>query len=326
MHPAFWIGGNINQRALCLYLLIVAAWRRAVSCALAAAIEKNLANDSESIDRSGNTLVAKGWTTQVQQSSGIDGARGMRGVQAVFSDRKTAVRIATATRSTDCFADLGNHFGIQHLLGYYSYTTDLNESCTTRQFRDIFSVSTPTENWATTEIGGPVIHQPLGDEYENGVFCVWTTANDSVQLYCSHKSTTYTKGEVKTEHWVFYIAYMGDGTTIESSAGFVEILVLNFVNEKGDVIYPKPIGTNEDYKNFCKTALDKVVSMKALNSKSTVQKGLATRETCDTTPGTKEEADDLVKADGNLKPARKIQDDCCNDEKWPRSTFKKAEK
>ncbi len=32
-----WIGGNINTRALCLYLLIVAAWRRAVSCALAAA-------------------------------------------------------------------------------------------------------------------------------------------------------------------------------------------------------------------------------------------------------------------------------------------------
>ncbi len=41
MHPAFWIGGNINTRALCLYLLIVAAWRRAVLCALLGTVENS---------------------------------------------------------------------------------------------------------------------------------------------------------------------------------------------------------------------------------------------------------------------------------------------
>ena len=46
----------INTRALCLYLLVVAAWRRAVLCALVEAIEQSLAKDCESIDRNGNTV------------------------------------------------------------------------------------------------------------------------------------------------------------------------------------------------------------------------------------------------------------------------------
>ncbi len=45
----------INTRALCLYLLIVAAWRRAVSCTLLEAVEKKVADNSEGIGRNGKT-------------------------------------------------------------------------------------------------------------------------------------------------------------------------------------------------------------------------------------------------------------------------------
>ncbi len=63
MHPAFWIGGNINTRALCLYLLIAAAWRRAVLCALAAAVEKGLQIDYDMMNRNWQVVKPSGATS-----------------------------------------------------------------------------------------------------------------------------------------------------------------------------------------------------------------------------------------------------------------------